>query len=197
MELPAIDDINFLQNLINAIPYMVFVVDSDTRVYHMNSSAAQFLGTDIGRSRMMREGQVLKCVNHDAVPEGCGRSEFCRNCLVRGCVNEAMSGNRIYHRQTSMKITLNGRVADIHLLVSTSAFEFQGESFVLLILEDIEELVRLRSCLPICANCKKIRNDRNYWESVEQYLSTRHDLDFTHSICPDCRQLLYPELGKQ
>lgn len=52
----------------------------------------------------------------------------------------------------------------------------------------------LSGLLPICASCKKIRDDQNYWHSIEAFLSERSELDFTHSICPDCEKRLYPDL---
>lgn len=45
---------------------------------------------------------------------------------------------------------------------------------------------RLQGLLPICAWCKKIRNDRNYWQRVEEYLGEHADVRFSHGICPDC-----------
>jgi CheY-like chemotaxis protein len=45
---------------------------------------------------------------------------------------------------------------------------------------------RLESLLPICAYCKKIRSDEDYWEAVEGYLTERTGIHFSHSICPDC-----------
>ena len=48
------------------------------------------------------------------------------------------------------------------------------------------ELRTLRSIIPICASCKKIRNDKGYWQQVEAYISEHTDLDFTHSYCPEC-----------
>ena len=47
--------------------------------------------------------------------------------------------------------------------------------------------------LPICASCKKIRNDNGYWEQVETYIKSRSNAEFTHGICPDCVRTLYPE----
>jgi DNA-binding response OmpR family regulator len=44
----------------------------------------------------------------------------------------------------------------------------------------------LRGLLPICAYCKKIRNDQNYWQQVEAYISEHSDAQFSHSICPTC-----------
>jgi CheY-like chemotaxis protein len=45
---------------------------------------------------------------------------------------------------------------------------------------------QLQGLLPICSYCKKIRNDRNYWEQVDNYLSQHSDVQFSHSVCPQC-----------
>jgi hypothetical protein len=50
--------------------------------------------------------------------------------------------------------------------------------------------------LPICASCKKIRDDKGYWSQVESYIQKHSDATFTHGICPDCIQKLYPDLAK-
>ena len=61
-------------------------------------------------------------------------------------------------------------------------------------LQDALAKVRILSgLLPICASCKKIRDDSGYWTQVEVYLREHSDADFTHSICPDCAAKLYPE----
>ena len=44
----------------------------------------------------------------------------------------------------------------------------------------------LRGLIPICAWCKKIRNDQGYWEQLELYLKNHSEADFTHGMCPDC-----------
>jgi hypothetical protein len=54
---------------------------------------------------------------------------------------------------------------------------------------------RLEGLLPICAGCKKIRDGVGSWVAVEVYVSARTQAAFTHGICPECRQRLYPELG--
>jgi PAS domain S-box-containing protein len=56
------------------------------------------------------------------------------------------------------------------------------------------EIKRLRGFLPICSYCKKIRNDRDYWEQIESYISNRSDALFSHSICPDCQADVMAEL---
>ncbi len=57
----------------------------------------------------------------------------------------------------------------------------------------LAQVKTLSGLLPICASCKKIRNDNGYWEAVETYISEHSDADFTHGICPECVQRLYPE----
>ena len=63
-----------------------------------------------------------------------------------------------------------------------------------------EALARVRllqGLLPICSYCKKIRNDQNYWQQVEAYISEHSEAVFSHGICPDCfEQVVKPQLGK-
>ncbi len=52
----------------------------------------------------------------------------------------------------------------------------------------------LKGLIPICANCKKIRDDQGYWEQIEKYITEHSRAKFSHGICPDCSKQLYPEL---
>ena len=56
----------------------------------------------------------------------------------------------------------------------------------------LQELKVLHGMLPICANCKKIRDVNGKWEHVEVYVRDHTDADFTHSLCPQCAEKLYP-----
>ncbi len=60
-----------------------------------------------------------------------------------------------------------------------------------------KELEKAKSFIPICANCKKIRDDEGYWEELEKYAVEHFSATFTHSICPDCTLTLYPELFRK
>jgi len=59
--------------------------------------------------------------------------------------------------------------------------------------EALSRVKTLSGLLPICATCKKVRDDRGYWSQIEAYLRTRTEAEFTHGICPDCTRRLYPE----
>lgn len=58
--------------------------------------------------------------------------------------------------------------------------------------EALATVKTLSGLLPICARCKKVRNDQGYWQHVEAYLQEHSAVEFTHGICPDCRRELYP-----
>ena len=86
----------------------------------------------------------------------------------------------------------DGSVKEIDLLVTASPFGHDGTSYVFLLLEDVSELVRLRSLLPVCAWCRKIRTEENYWQCLEEYFQSRFGVNVTHSICEDCASKVIP-----
>jgi hypothetical protein len=56
------------------------------------------------------------------------------------------------------------------------------------------KIKQLSGLLPICASCKKIRNDEGNWQHIEEYIHAHSEADFTHGICPECAKILYPDL---
>jgi DNA-binding response OmpR family regulator len=65
-------------------------------------------------------------------------------------------------------------------------------------LEDaLKRVKQLQGLLPICSYCKKIRNDRNYWEQVDAYITSHSEAQFSHGVCPDCYEIhLKPQLAR-
>jgi DNA-binding NarL/FixJ family response regulator len=62
-----------------------------------------------------------------------------------------------------------------------------------LIQEALATVKTLKGLLPICAACKKIRDDNGYWNQLEAYIETHSDAEFTHGLCPECRRRMFPE----
>jgi PAS domain S-box-containing protein len=71
--------------------------------------------------------------------------------------------------------------------------EEERERLIVELQQAIEHIKTLSGIVPICAHCKKIRDDRGYWEQVEAYVSEHTEAQFSHSICPQCLELFYPE----
>lgn len=65
------------------------------------------------------------------------------------------------------------------------------------ILRYTTQVRQLEEMLPICSYCKKVRDDKNYWQQIETYISAHTGTDFSHSVCPDCyTRVLVPELAQ-
>jgi preprotein translocase subunit YajC len=81
----------------------------------------------------------------------------------------------------------------IRLMKNLRQVEEERENLIIDLQKAIDEVKTLQGLIPICAACKKIRDDRGLWEQIEEYISERADVKFSHSICPDCRKELYPK----
>ncbi|NOY64701.1 MAG: response regulator, partial [Nitrospirae bacterium] len=60
----------------------------------------------------------------------------------------------------------------------------------------MQRIKTLSGLIPICASCKKIRDDKGYWKQVEAYIQEHTEAEFSHGICPDCAKRLYPNYYK-
>jgi hypothetical protein len=85
----------------------------------------------------------------------------------------------------------------MELLITASPIASSDERLALLIIEDITEISTLKSIIPMCMKCRKIRNDEQYWQSVEQYFHEHIGVDFSHGICPECVDEFYPEFRRR
>jgi hypothetical protein len=72
----------------------------------------------------------------------------------------------------------------------------ERERLVAALQEALANVKQLSGLLPICASCKKIRDDRGYWNQIEEYIRKHSDADFSHGFCPSCMEKLYPELAR-
>ena len=84
-------------------------------------------------------------------------------------------------------VTVKARV-NTHMKLSNTLRELE---------EALKKVKTLTGLLPICASCKKIRDDQGYWQQVESYLSKHSEAEFSHGICPDCLKDLYPEIAQK
>ena len=83
------------------------------------------------------------------------------------------------------------------ILVERRRAEDEREKLILKLQDALGEVRTLSGLLPICASCKKIRDDQGYWNQIEDYISSRSRATFSHGICPECAKKLYPEYYKE
>jgi hypothetical protein len=75
--------------------------------------------------------------------------------------------------------------------------EEERERLILELTDALSKVRTLSGLLPICASCKKIRNDKGYWEQIEMYIRNHSEAEFSHGLCPDCMEKLYPHFYKK
>jgi PAS domain S-box-containing protein len=102
-----------------------------------------------------------------------------------------VSDNIILYRDLSgILLSYDGVVKDI---TERKLAEEERDKLIVEIQEALAKVKHLSGLLPICASCKKIRNDKGFWEQVETYISEHSEALFSHAICPECGKKLYPE----
>lgn len=85
----------------------------------------------------------------------------------------------------------------IEFALYKSAMEKELNSLIHQLSDALTHVKTLSGFLPICAACKKIRDDKGYWKQIELYLKEHSDAEFTHSICPDCAKKITQDPHKE
>jgi len=180
------DSVQLIKYVFDVIPSIVFVVDEDVRIQEYNAAAAEFLLVERASILKHRGGEVLHCLHSNDVPDGCGRGAACKGCVIRHSVSKAFDGNCIVRHRGKLQILRDRQVVEIYALITARQFHYDGRMLVLLVIEDISEIAELHRLIPICSQCLKIRDDKKSWSRIEAYFKDNWDVDFTHSLCPEC-----------
>ena len=188
---------NMLQTAFDAIPSFVFVVDDDVKIQVFNQAAAGLMTEEKSKVLKHRAGDVMTCLHSTEASQGCGTSFYCKDCIIRNSVSKAIQGKVISRSRTKLEIIRADNIEEIHALITASPFNYESRQFVLLVIEDISELAELQRIIPICAKCRRIRDDKESWQRLETYFKDQLDVDFSHGLCPDCMAELYPEIHKK
>lgn len=125
--------------IFDAMPMPVFVVDEDVSILEYNSAAARLLGNNKEAILRRRGGDVLHCVNSLLSPLGCGHASDCKKCVVRKAVRCASEGGDVTREWARLELLAEGKSQSFDVRVSTKPFKYDQHSFVLLILEGLNE----------------------------------------------------------
>jgi len=178
--------------LLNAIPLWAFVVDGDLRVQDLNDAAAAAFAPDKIVVLDQQGGEVLNCLRWQESLEGCGHGPFCPDCVIRNAVGESLRGGHVRRRRARVTLVSAGLKKDCEVLVTANPMPGSAEPLSLLVIEDVSEISALRDILPICSKCRTVRDDPEYWWSVQSYFREHRGQDFSHGACPSCQKDLNP-----
>ncbi|MBN1291389.1 MAG: PAS domain-containing protein [Candidatus Latescibacteria bacterium] len=157
---------------------------------HKYESRGEILGRHFIETILETDVRETEALLHQVLAGG----KIVRNIYRRRCKD----GSAGYHalcmcsKEDSENITgVEGLILDKTDIYDS---EFQKEGAYKNISGVLSQFNTMSGMLPICASCKKIRDDQGYWNGVEQYFMEHSKIEFTHSICPECERRLYPDL---
>ena len=148
----------------------------------------------------LANGEVKTVEVHSTPIEVQGRALFfsiVHDITERKQAEEALQNYREHLEELVKERTTNLEIKNEQLMAEIAQRKEAESAREKLILELQNALLKIRmlsGLLPICSSCKKIRDDRGYWEQIEVYIKDHSEADFSHSICPECTEKLYPEL---
>ena len=196
--------------IFESIPNPVLILNQGGKIDNMNLAAARLFQKDLlpgsqyyclSRDRQLEMEQCLDGDEEAIAPDcfgGCHVLELLP--WLEGEVEmfrqeglESMSFEKKVHR--------NGKTLVFRVNFSQSLDVSDKFAGTIIILEDVtslkkalEEVKTLRGFVPICSHCKNIRDDKGFWQKMEEYVAERSHAEFSHSICPECAKKYYPDL---
>jgi PAS domain S-box-containing protein len=185
---------DYVNAILNELVDALIVFDTDGKIVTTNPGALRLLGyTDddlVGTSI----GTVLPPADPVVQPA---------NLLAKGAIRNYETEYR-RHDGTSVPVLFGASVLQQpdgrRLIVSTGRditerkqAEQVREGLISELRDSMAKIKTLRGLIPICANCKRIRDDSGFWNQIEQFVRTHSEAEFSHGICPDCMGRLYPD----
>ena len=203
-----------LNDIIDFLPDATWVIDREGRVIAWNRAVERLTG--VNKEDILGRGEYAHAVPFYGHP----RPTLVNLLLHRDSQWEAeyinlkeedgmLTAGESYHPQMGVKgrylaataarlFDAQGQVVGgiqaVRDITAVKHAEKEREKLIADLKQALAEVRTLSGLLPICAKCKKIRDDRGYWNQIEIYIREHTDADFSHGVCPDCARELYPGL---
>jgi PAS domain S-box-containing protein len=182
-------------DLYDFAPVCYLTVDAQGAVLRINRTGARLFNRDQGQLVGQRLHSLVGPAGH-AVLDDLLRAIFAEEGAPTAELVVPVDGRELVHVQVEGVRSADGPTCLMVLTDVTERHRAAGEQQRLIVelRQAVAEIRTLKGLIPICASCKKIRDDHGYWEQLESYLSRHSDAQFSHGICPDCETKLYPGL---
>lgn len=203
-----------VQLLLNSTAEAIYGLDMNGSCTFINTACLKILGYD-------RPDQLLGRNMHDTIHyrHSDGTPYDVNDCPIFKAFRQEKEihvddevlwrndGSNFFAEYWSYPIRQDGRLIGAVVTFLNITNRKQAERALRVAAEERENLIRdlqyaldnvktLQGLIPICASCKKMRDDKGYWNQVEEYIIEHTDATFTHGICPDCARKLYGDLYK-
>jgi PAS domain S-box-containing protein len=189
-----------LEALIASAPLAVAVLDDDRRVRRVNRAFEVLFGYPGAETVGLRLDELI--MPDAGADESRGLEERARGGeIVRAEVTRRSREGLPVEVRVSAASVRDAPGGGLLVLYEDIAGRRRAEREQLRLIQELREAfakVRtLKGLLPICAACKKIRNDQGYWSRIEEYIQEHSEADFSHGFCPECTERLFGDLGPE
>jgi len=191
-----------LRDIASSLGEGIYLMNEQGQVTFMNPEAERLLG--------WTEAELINKNIHDIVhnrkPDGTPLA--LEDCMMRGVIKTGVT----YFSRDEMFIRKNGAtfpvavisapmLEDGKIIGAISAFsdisetkrmEQKQKKLILQLENAVATIKTLHGILPVCASCKKIRDEKGDWKEIESYIGEHTDAQFSHSVCPECMKNLFP-----
>jgi PAS domain S-box-containing protein len=196
MQAQILREKQFSESLIHSLPGIMYMFDVRDRLVRWNQNFETVTGY------LASEIQTMSPIDFIAPPDRDNVAQAVKEVYRSGQahVEAALltkTGHVIAHSFTGVRFISNqvsylvGMGIDI---TQAKLAENQRLELIAQLQEALSQVKKLSGFLPICAACKKIRDDKGYWNQIEAYIRDRSEAEFSHSICPECARKLYPSM---
>lgn len=197
---------NKLKNITSSIAEGIYVKNYDGSLLFMNKEAERITGWTFEE---LKDENIHNKIHHrmNAVPEPI---ENCKLIEIFKTGVKFYSTDLIFTRKDGSEFpisVISSPIFEGEKIVSVvTAFsditerkqlEMEKESLIKELQQSLETIKTLHGILPICASCKKIKDDKDNWTQIEEYITSHTEADFSHGICPECAKKLYPEIYEE
>lgn len=203
-----------LNDIIEFLPDPTWAIDSDGRVIAWNKAVEQITGIKkegilgkgdyahaipfYGEPRPMLVNLLLR-PDRDWEEKYFNRQEEDGLLIAGDSFHPLMGDGGRYLAATAARLfdaqgNVVGGIQSVRDITAAKLAEQERERLIVELKQALAKVRTLSGLLPICAQCKKIRDDRGYWNQIELYLRKHTDANFSHGVCPDCARELYPDL---
>jgi|MudIll2142460700_1097286.scaffolds.fasta_scaffold22124_2 PAS domain S-box-containing protein len=175
-----------LEGIVEALGDAISIQDTDFRVLYQNKTHRAMLGEHTGE-------YCYKAYQHtERVCDGCHLAQSFRDGKVHKKEQSRVTTSGEFHYEIIASPLRNAKgdiiagIEAVRDITERKKIEAERERLVQELKETLAKVKVLSGMLPICAWCKKVRDDKGYWKKVETYIEEYSDASFTHGICPEC-----------
>jgi len=133
------EESSVIENILEAVPVPIFIVDKERKIYELNKAAAELAEGSMEGILHNRLGEALHCIHHEKSGEMCGITPFCGDCVINNAITEVLHGGTIYRKKHHLIVLKDDIQQFNRFLLTASPLALADEELAILVLENVTD----------------------------------------------------------